>query len=67
MSRDEHLYLEDIQFSCQIIICYTTGMSFDSFLQDERTYDAVIRNIEIIGEAANNVSTEFQASHPEIS
>jgi uncharacterized protein with HEPN domain len=41
-------------------------MSFDAFLKDERTYDAVIRNLEIIGEAARNVSAEFQTDHPEV-
>ena len=66
MSRDVRLYLEDIQLSCQKIIRYTAGMSFDAFLQDERTYDAVIRNLEIIGEAARNVTVEFQIGHPEI-
>jgi uncharacterized protein with HEPN domain len=66
MSRDVRLYLEDIQLSCQKIIRYTAGMSFDAFLKDDRTYDAVIRNLEIIGEAARNVTTEFQADHPEV-
>jgi uncharacterized protein with HEPN domain len=42
------------------------GMSFDAFLKDDRTYDAVIRNLEIIGEAAKNVTAEFQADHPAV-
>ncbi len=66
MSRDVRLYLEDIQLSCQKIIRYTAGMSLDVFLQDERTYDTVIRNLEIIGEAARNLTSEFQSNHPEI-
>ena len=41
-------------------------MSFDAFLKDDRTYDAVIRNLEIIGEAAKNVTAEFKADHPAV-
>lgn len=41
MSRDVRLYLEDIQLSCQKIIRYTSGMSFDAFLKDDRTYDGL--------------------------
>ena len=66
MSRDVQLYLEDIQLSCQKIIRYTAGMGFEAFLKDERTYDAVIRNLEIIGEAARNVTADFQTNHPEV-
>ena len=66
MSRDPRLYLEDIQSSCQKIVRYTFGATLDSFRQDDRTYDAVIRNLEIIGEAAKNVPLELQACYPAI-
>ena len=39
---------------------YTAGMSFEDFLADERTVDAVVRNLEIIGEAAKNVPLEVR-------
>lgn len=60
MSRDPRLYLEDIQTACRKIVHYTAGLSRQDFLQDDKTYDAVIRNLEIIGEAAKNVSEEIQ-------
>jgi uncharacterized protein with HEPN domain len=66
MSRDVGLYLDDILLACQKIRRYTAGMSFADFKGDERTYDAVIRNLEIIGEAARNVEPEFQQQYPEV-
>jgi uncharacterized protein with HEPN domain len=60
MSRDSSLYLEDMQTACRKIVHYTAGMSRQDFLLDDKTYDAVIRNLEIIGEAAKNVSEEIQ-------
>jgi len=67
MSRDPLLYLEDIQEACQKIIRFTANMAIDDFIQDERTYDAVIRNLEIIGEAARNIPPEVQAKSPQVS
>lgn len=60
MSRNPRLYLEDIQQSCAKVLRYTAGLSFEQFKQDDRTYDAVLRNLEIIGEAAKNVPDEFR-------
>lgn len=53
--RSYLLYLEDILKSAAKVQRYTDGMSFEDFLADERTLDAVVRNLEIIGEAALNV------------
>ena len=41
-------------------------MSFDDFIKDDKTIDAVVRNFEIIGEAANRVPQDFRSDHPEI-
>lgn len=46
MSRDEFMYLQDIDGSCEKIICYTQGLSQPDLLQDMKTYDAVVRNLE---------------------
>jgi uncharacterized protein with HEPN domain len=54
------LYLEDMQTACRKIVYYTAGMSRQDFLRDDKTYGAVIRNLEIIGEAAKNVPEEIQ-------
>jgi uncharacterized protein with HEPN domain len=66
VSRDVRLYLEDIQLSCKKIIRYIENLGFYEFIADDRTYDAVIRNLEIIGEAARNVPEPIRARQPEI-
>jgi uncharacterized protein with HEPN domain len=52
--------------SAQKIKRYTKGLDFDSFLADEKTMDAVVRNFEIIGEAANRIDPDFRNKNPEI-
>ena len=53
--RDYILYLEDIRTSMLRIQEYISGHDADSFQQDHKTVDAVIRNFEIIGEATKNL------------
>jgi len=55
MSRDEIMYLRDIVISCDKVLRFTKGLGQPELIQDERTYDAVVRNLEIIGEAAKHV------------
>jgi uncharacterized protein with HEPN domain len=54
------MYIEDILVTCGKILRYTEGMSRERFEEDERTYDAVIRNLEIMGEAAKHVPAEIR-------
>ncbi len=64
--RDPLLLLQDIIDSIKKINDYTKGHSFDTFLADSKTLDAVIRNFEIIGEVANRLPEDFKDAHPEI-
>ena len=48
------------------VIEYTDGLDFEGLLADRRTYDAVVRNLEILGEAAGKVPQETRALMPEI-
>ncbi len=64
--RDTLLLLEDMLESANKIKRYTTNMTYDLFLDDEKTIDAVVRNFEIIGEAANRVDQDFRAGNPEL-
>lgn len=66
MSREAILYLRDIVDSARKVLRYTQGLSKDEFLADERTYDAVLRNLGIIGEAVARVPKEVRDGHPEI-
>jgi len=58
--------IEDIIDSGQKILNYTLGLTFDQFIADNKTVDAVIRNFEIIGEAANRLPEEFKDMHPDV-
>jgi uncharacterized protein with HEPN domain len=64
--RPVDLLLDDICQSIDKIEQYTTGTLFDIFSQDPKSIDAVVRNLEIIGEAANRLPTDFKEKHPEI-
>lgn len=64
--REPKLLVSDILESAQKILDYTKGQSFEDFKRDGKTVDAVIRNFEIIGEAANRLPEEFKDSFPEI-
>ena len=61
--RDPKLLLSDILGSIEKIKSYTEGHTFDTFIEDTKTLDAVIRNFEIIGEAANRLPEDFKDSH----
>lgn len=58
--------MQDILRAIARIGRYADGMSFDDFRCDERTKDAVIRNVIVIGEAANHVPGEVQALYPHV-
>lgn len=64
--REPNLLVEDIIESGKKILAYTSNLSFEDFTKDEKTIDAVIRNFEIIGEAANRLPDNFKENHPEI-
>lgn len=64
--RDTNLLLSDIFDAAQKIKRYTKGMNYNSFSNDDKTIDAVVRNFEIIGEAANRIPEDYRIQHPEI-
>jgi len=65
-NRPVQLLTEDIYDAVGRIENYTRGMSFDTFAGDEKSVDAVVRNLEIIGEAANRLPEEFREKHSAI-
>jgi uncharacterized protein with HEPN domain len=64
--RKTRLYLEDLAKACRKIIRFTQGMSRETFCSDERTYDAVVRNIEIIGEAAKQIPEHVRSRRADV-
>lgn len=60
MPRDINLYLQDIKDSIAKIMNYTEGYDMERFRADSRTVDAVIRNLEVIGEAAKKLPEEVK-------
>ena len=66
MSRDESLYLADIQESCEKVLRFTRGMTYKNFVHDDLHFDAVLRNLEIIGEAVKGISEETRQKHPQV-
>lgn len=65
MPRD-HAYLLDILNSARTILEYTKGKEKDEFSKDSLLQDAVIRRLEIIGEASSRISAETQAQYPHL-
>jgi uncharacterized protein with HEPN domain len=66
MTRDPLAYLEDIRQSLKEIAEFTTDMKFEDFTIDKKTINAVVRSLEVIGEAAKNIPEEFRYRHPYI-
>ena len=64
--RGANLLLSDILDAVNKIKKYTVGLNYESFIADSKTLDAVIRNFEIIGEAANRLPFEFKEKHETI-
>ncbi len=65
-NRGDKEFVLDMFLSCQKILEYTKGLSFKDFEKDSKTVDAVIRNIEILGEAVKNISQEFRKKHTDV-
>lgn len=55
MKRSKEFLIKDIAEYSELIHNYTKDMSFDRFLEDTKTCNAVIRCVEVIGEAAKNI------------
>lgn len=66
MSRDVRLYLDDMITACEKIQRYLAGRPRGAFEQDEQAFDAILKNLEVIGEASKRLPTSFRDAHPEI-
>lgn len=66
MSRDWTFFLEDILEASNKVLRYTNAMTLETFQSDELVFDAVVRNLEIIGEAAKHLPAEIHEMMPEV-
>ena len=66
MQRSPKLYVEDILDAIQQIESYTKSVSLQVFSQDRMRYDAVLRNLEVIGEAVKKIPPELKKTHSSI-
>jgi len=66
MYRDYKVYLNDILEAIRKIQNYTKNMGFSEFKRNELVQDAVIRNLEIIGEAVKRIPDSIKREHPHI-
>ncbi|BAZ78852.1 DUF86 domain-containing protein [Sphaerospermopsis kisseleviana CS-549] len=66
MSRSLKLYCDDILISCDKILRYTQGLDERSFFADELRFDAVIRNLQVIGESVKQIPPEIRNKYPDI-
>lgn len=64
--RATPLLVEDIWEAIEKIERYTAGLNHDTFIKDDKSIDSVVRNLEIIGEAANRLPENFRTQHSEI-
>ena len=64
--RDIADYLADILQAIDDVAEFTDGMDFAEFTGDKKTVNAVIRSLEVLGEATKHISEAFRRRHPEI-
>jgi uncharacterized protein with HEPN domain len=64
--RRDREFILDIYSAVEKILRFTEDMSFNSFVRDERTIDAVLRNIEVMGESAKHISDNLQSKYPSV-
>jgi len=66
MPRDYRVYLEDILEAAGRIHGYTSAMSMKEFASDPKTFDAVVRNLEVIGEATKKIPEAIRLQRPQV-
>jgi uncharacterized protein with HEPN domain len=64
--RDPQVLIEDILTALAKIQRYVSGLTRDQFLADEKTIDAVVRNLEIIGEATRQLPAAYRDERPHV-
>jgi uncharacterized protein with HEPN domain len=66
-TRNDKLYVYDIEKCCEKVENYISGITYEQFLNNPMLQDALVRNLEIIGEASKNLSEELRINNPQVS
>lgn len=64
--RDWMLFLQDMRSCCSKVLRYSSGLTKQQFLEDELVLDAVLRNLELLGEAAKQIPSAVRDRHPQV-
>ena len=64
--REIRDYLNDLITACEDILTFTKGMCFEDFIADRKTNNAVVRCLEVIGEATKNLPETLKVQYPDI-
>ncbi|MCY3537388.1 MAG: DUF86 domain-containing protein [Synechococcus sp. SB0676_bin_10] len=65
-AREWRLYIKDMVQFGKDVLSYTDGLDYSAFITDRLTYDATLRKLQLIGQAATNIPSEVQDAHPSI-
>ena len=65
-AREWRFYVQDMMEFSEKVLSYTEGLDQDAFIADGLTYDATLRNLELIGEAATHIPSEVREAYPDI-
>ncbi len=66
MSREWWFYVNDMLEFAGNVLAFTAGYEQQAFENDRKTYDATVRNLELIGEAATHIPPEVRVAHPDV-
>ena len=66
MRRDDRSYLLDMLVAARDAVTFAKGLSYDEFATDRRSQLAILKSVEIVGEAASRLSAETKERHPDI-
>ena len=64
--REWRFYIDDMVVFAQKVLAYTAGMDQSAFVANALVYDATLRNLELIGEAATRIPDDVRQAHPQV-
>ena len=64
--RELRDYINDLIQACEDILSFTEGMSYSDFASDKKTINAVVRSLEVIGEATKKLPMSLRGKYPDV-